>query len=512
MRALLGLLVLLALIDIVAFGLTDLDEGFYASVAWEMKARGDWLTPLFRGEPWFEKPPLLYWLMISSMRLFGENEFALRLPSVLLSGLTLILIVAWGERRLGSGVGVLAGLLFALAPLSLLLTRLAITDMALCCWQMLALIALWEARERPLLWSVLGGIALGLAVLTKGPVGLGLMGLNYLLQAHALHASGLRLRWVLVALLMAFATASPWYMGVYRQHGRDFFEEFVLRQNLLRFAGGDTAHSVLPLIQSGEAGSVAAGIALYLLFYVAIVWLGGLPMAFYASVLWRRAPDEPAVMRYLRGWAWLVFGLFTLSFTKLPAYIFPIFPALALMVGYRLHIERHAALSLYGMGIAALGLAIWTVLGLWLAQLSGVWLAGLLGVGWCLLMGWLISGRRWTVTLLLGVLTLTLGLNGALRGYDRLMLAPVRELARAVPPYRTLILYRVRPGYPSLQFYRKGRTDSTDDLNALLQQMEQQGAYCLTTERALAEHSRLIPLEQRNALGRTFYLLVARYR
>ncbi|MCS7065112.1 MAG: hypothetical protein NZL85_02420, partial [Fimbriimonadales bacterium] len=63
-----------------------------------------------------------------------------------------------------------------------------------------------------------------------------------------------------------------------------------------------------------------------------------------------------------------------------------------------------------------------------------------------------------------------------------------------------------------LQFYRRGRTASADNLNELLQQMEDQGAYCLTTDEALTRHPRLIPLERRQAAGRTFYLLVARYR
>ncbi|MEN3001456.1 MAG: glycosyltransferase family 39 protein [Armatimonadota bacterium] len=513
MRALLWLLALVALLDIGAFGLTDLDEGFYASVAWEMKERGDWWTPRFRDEPWFEKPPFLYWLMILSMRLFGENEFALRVPSVVLFGLTLVAIVAWGERRLGKGVGVLAGLLFAIAPMSLLLTRLALTDMALCCWLTLALIALWEARERPLLWSLLGGVVLGLAVLTKGPVGLGLIGLHYLLNARGLHTNGLRLRWVLFALLVAVATASPWYLGVYLQHGRDFFEEFVVRQNLLRFAGGDTAHSVLPLLQRGGAGNITAGVAIYLLFYVVMLWLGALPMVFWAGVLWCREPDEPMVAGYLRRWAWLVFGLFTLSFTKLPAYIFPMLPALALLVAFSLaNRDMPFVVRPLPLVLSGLALAFWTLLGLLVAQLSGVWLAALLGVGLSLMAFWLAGARRWVVPLLLGLLLLLTGLSGALRGYDRLMLAPVRELARATPPYRTLILYKVHPSYPSLQFYRRGRTASTANLDELLQQMEQQGAYCLTTDEQLTAHPRLMVLERRQAAGRTFYLLAARYQ
>jgi 4-amino-4-deoxy-L-arabinose transferase-like glycosyltransferase len=105
MRWLLWLCVLAALIDLRAFGLTDLDEGFYASVAWEMRQSGDWRTPTFMNQPWFEKPPLLYWLMTLSMRVFGENEFALRLPSALFYALTILLLAWWGNRRLGQGAG-----------------------------------------------------------------------------------------------------------------------------------------------------------------------------------------------------------------------------------------------------------------------------------------------------------------------------------------------------------------------------------------------------------------------
>ncbi|MCS6918711.1 MAG: glycosyltransferase family 39 protein, partial [Fimbriimonadales bacterium] len=382
MRWLLWICVLAALIDLRAFGLTDLDEGFYASVAWEMRQSGDWRTPTFLNQPWFEKPPLLYWLMTLSMRVFGENEFAVRLPSALFHTLTILLMAWWGNRRLGQGAGSWGALLFAVAPLSLILSRLAITDMALTFFLTLAVIALWEIshltppsphagnreggesasarQDSPspfterglggevsscakrglggevwrLFWATVGGAALGFAILTKGPFGLGLVGLLYLWNAKTLHAQGLRFRWVALALVAALLTASPWYVGVYLQHGAEFFNEFVVKQNLLRFAGGDTAHSVLPLIQRGDVGSVLGGVAAYLLFYVVVLWLGGLPMVGYTTVLWGR--DEDALRLYLRRWAWLVFGLFTLSFTKLPAYIFPMFPVFALLAGARI--------------------------------------------------------------------------------------------------------------------------------------------------------------------------------
>ncbi len=522
MRWLLWLLVVFALVDIRAFGLTDLDEGFYASVAWEMRHSGDWRTPTFMGQPWFEKPPLIYWLMVLSMRWLGEHEFALRLPSVLLYALTLTLLSWWGNRRLGAGAGSWAALLWGVAPLSLLLARLAITDMALSFFLTLSLIALWEVSQaqgtlRPLGWSLVGGVALGLAVLTKGPLGLGLMALLYLWNASVLHGQGLRFRWVVLALLTAVGTALPWYVGVYLQHGAEFFNEFVVRQNLLRFAGGDTAHSVLPLIQRGDLGGIAAGVAVYLLFYVVVLWLGGLPMVAYLSVLWGR--EDTPLLRYLRRWAWLVFGLFTLSFTKLPAYIFPMFSALALLAGHRIVAVRTMetpAVVPYRVGVGnmlavGVGAAVWASLALF----APLWQHA----PWVVAMAWgvpLVAFAcakpaapplaRWA-----GVLTLLIGWNGALTGYDRIALQPVRALALKPPPYRTLVLYRVNPGYPSLQFYRKGKYATASQPDSVLNQMQQTGAYCLTTDAAFAQRPEVFIVAQATVMGRSFYLTAPKY-
>jgi 4-amino-4-deoxy-L-arabinose transferase-like glycosyltransferase len=531
MRWLLWLCVLAALIDLRAFGLTDLDEGFYASVAWEMRHSGDWRTPTFLGEPWFEKPPLLYWLMVGSMRVFGENEFALRLPSALMYALTILLLAWWGNRRLGQGAGSWAALLFALAPLSLILARLAITDMALAFFLTVAVIALWEARG--LGWSLIGGVALGLAFLTKGPFGLGLVGLLYLWNARTLHARGLRFRWVLFALGIALLTALPWYVGVYLQHGAAFFNEFVVKQNLLRFAGGDTAHSVLPLIQRGDVSGVLAGVAVYLLFYVVVLWLGGLSMVRGLSVLWARE-DDPLRL-YLRRWAWLVFGLFTLSFTKLPAYIFPMFPALALLAGARIAQARLGytptpALPARGEGVGAaprgcplpsiargadtlaivLGAAVWAGVALYRPLWEGAPWAVALALGMPLAM--LALNRPVAPPWMrgLGVLALLIGWNGALTGYDRLALRPVRELALKPPPYRTLILYRVNPGYPSLQFYRRGAYLPVGDPATAQAQMTQTGAYCLTTDPDFGDTT-AIQIGKAEAIGRTFYLFAPQY-
>src|SRR5436190_22573307 len=73
-------------------GIFDLDEGLYVESAREMRLTGDYVTPRVNGQPFFEKPPLIYWLSAGSMRLLGKNEFAARLPSALTSLLTALLI------------------------------------------------------------------------------------------------------------------------------------------------------------------------------------------------------------------------------------------------------------------------------------------------------------------------------------------------------------------------------------------------------------------------------------
>jgi hypothetical protein len=445
----------------------------------------------------------------------------------------MLLLAWWGNRQLGAGAGSWAALLFALAPLSLILARLAITDMALAFFLTVAVIALWEVRG--LGWSLIGGVALGLAFLTKGPFGLGLVGLLYLWNARTLHARGLRFRWVLFALGVALLTALPWYVGVYLQHGAAFFNEFVVKQNLLRFAGGDTAHSALPLIQRGDVSSVLAGVVVYLLFYVVVLWLGGLPMVGGASVLWARE-DDPLRL-YLRRWAWLVFGLFTLSFTKLPAYIFPMFPALALLVGARLarivytptptlpaggegatptpalpaggegaespppftgevgrgaksraptrRLLTAASLARSASTLAiVLGAAVWAGVALYRPLWEGAPWAVALALGMPLTMLALYRPAAPPWMRAVGMLALVIGWNGALMGYDRLALRPVRDLALKPPPYRTLILYRVNPGYPSLQFYRRGAYMPVSNPATAQAQMTQTGAYCLTTDPA----------------------------
>jgi 4-amino-4-deoxy-L-arabinose transferase-like glycosyltransferase len=518
-------IVLFALLSPLPFGLTDLDEGFYASVAREMWQSGDWLTPTLGGEPWFEKPPLLYWCMTLCMHIFGPNEFALRLPSVLAYLLTTGMLIVWGEKRLGAGIGWTAGLLFALSPLTLLLGRFAITDMILTCSFTAALIALWEAARKPA-WSLVGGLATGCAILTKGPIGIGFIGLHWLFNSRLLKEEGLKFRWVLPACIIALLVPVPWYVGIYRQHGGEFFEQFILKQNLLRFAGGDTAHSVFTIAKGGGLAGITGAAVLYLLFYVVVFWVGMYPSSVFKRLGARgfglsdlsKSSDSHSALRlptYLNHWFYLVFIFFTIGFTKLPAYIFPLFPVAALLIAYELHrpSKRHP-LGGWGRIGLMLGGLIWLGVSLALAILTRNPLPSLFGIGLIWLAASLqyqsITGKEKSRTLLLSSAFVLLGLHFCMMAYDNLILKPPRALALRTPPERVLVVYKVNPSLPSLRFYRAGEYAETDKEPHVLEWM-QQGAYCLTTDNTLQSKPGVHLVGQVEAGGRTFYLLAGRY-
>jgi 4-amino-4-deoxy-L-arabinose transferase-like glycosyltransferase len=467
-----------ALLDTLAFGLTDLDEGFYASISREMIRTGNYLTPYFEGAPWFEKPPFLYWLQAGSLKILGASELATRLPSVLSFCLIITMLVWWGNRRFGKDVGTLAALIFALSPFVMVLSRLGITDMLLACCLTTALIAMWETAERPI-WCILWGIATGLSILVKGPVGLGLIGLQALITFPILRNRGLKMRWAWIAFIIAVMVPIPWYAGVAMTHGKEFFQEFIVRQNLLRFAGGDTAHAIKNPI-------------LYPLYYVFILVLGIFP--FSAMVLGAIKKQEEPAATYLQRWCWLVFGLFTLAITKLPAYIFPLFPALALLIASTWHKETLKSFKMWPKRIILVfGALIWTAAPVTMAVMSRNPLPVLLGIGITAMTlpfalrrhpeDTLVSSRR-IVYLFAAAIVMLIGFHFTLQAYNKVVVSPVQTLARMAPMDKPLVIYKFKRGRPSLCFYRNNDIVNTDK-ESIMRDVLTRGGYCLAPEKSL---------------------------
>ncbi len=184
------------------------DEGRYARTSQVMLETGDWLVPHIHNVPRLEKPPLIYWLQASSIALFGENEFAVRLPSALFASLTVLAILAFGRVIRDTGLGVIAAFLFALSPLTLLQARMATTDAVLNFFFTVAFfsgyLALKDAapgQRRGLgrHWIVFFVATAG-GLLTKGPV--------------ALLPCGLVVAWVAVSGSWKSVSWGRWLLGL----------------------------------------------------------------------------------------------------------------------------------------------------------------------------------------------------------------------------------------------------------------------------------------------------------
>ena len=304
--------------------LTDNDEAVYGQVAREM-APGDWLTPHYQGQPWFDKPPLFYWLTAATTRVLGATELAARLPSGLMAVALVLLVYALTAFDFGRRAGLAAAVVVGTCLQQIILAHAAVTDMTLAATLVAALYGVrrWLAAggSRPRVgWALLAGAMVGLATLAKGPVAMVLVAL-----ALGIHL-GLtrRLRRLLsadaaAAVLAALLVAAPWFLAMYLLHGQQFVQGFLVANNITRFLTPEHAQV------TGHWYSYLLSLPILLAFF--LPWSFFLPPALVREV---RA-NEGA--RWAATWAAVVFVFFSLSKTQLITYIFPMFPAVALLVG-----------------------------------------------------------------------------------------------------------------------------------------------------------------------------------
>jgi 4-amino-4-deoxy-L-arabinose transferase-like glycosyltransferase len=162
--------------DLGGYPLIQPDEGRNAEVAREMRSTGTWLVPTLNGVPYLDKPALYFNLVGLSLALFGEREFAARLPSALFSIGTLALVLWFCQREYGRLRGVIAVIIIATSPLFVAYARTVIFDSALAFFVTASILAGYLAErgregDRPR-WYAFSSAAAAAAILTKGPVGL----------------------------------------------------------------------------------------------------------------------------------------------------------------------------------------------------------------------------------------------------------------------------------------------------------------------------------------------------
>jgi len=327
------------------------DEPRYAEVAREMFAGGDYISTRLCGCLWFEKPVLLYWMSAISYRLFGVNEFAARLPSAMAAIATVALLFCALRRLASPRVAVCGSLVLATSGIFIAYARVAVPDMILTAAMTAALLAGFLATKTKgrarLIYTVLAFIFMALGVLAKGLVGvvlvLAILGV-YLLITRQL--GSFRWRDCLIGFVVFVAVAGTWYVPVTVRHGWAFIEEFFIRHHFQRFTSNEFGHPQ----------------PVYFFLLVAIA--GTAPWVFFlipaAARLWSlrpRAEDRDSLLAL--AWAWVAVPLifFSLSESKLPGYILPISPALAVILG--VEVERFRS----GVPGRTLRIAIWATAG-----------------------------------------------------------------------------------------------------------------------------------------------------
>lgn len=334
---------LLPLLGWWAYGLFDLDEGFYAAVTAEMNRRGEWITPFYNGNPWYEKPILLYWVAKPFLALFGDMVGP-RMPSILATLGLYWLVGAWTQRHFGPREARLAVLILASSLLVVGAGRMMLTDPLLVLCLSGAFLTFWESLVGDRRWRLASAALLGLSVLAKGPVGL----VFFVLIAAWTFWREPELRpafrgWWMTGTVLLFAVVATWYLPAYLKDGDLFVQKFLVEQNLQRFAGGDEAHQV-------------TGFQRWI-FFIPILLLGMVPWSFMIIGAWPRKGASPE-RRYLAAWAAIVFLFFTVSGTKLVHYILPCFPPLAILVAVDLIRRRE---SVRAWAYAAVGCVVMAV-------------------------------------------------------------------------------------------------------------------------------------------------------
>lgn len=306
--------------------LLEPDEGRNAEVAREMLVSGDWITPHFNSFAYLDKPAVYFWMVAASFKTVGISEGAARLPSALMAAATMWLVWFLARRMFGESVGLRAGIVFASCPLAIVFAREVIFDMTLTFFVTLAMAAFWLAEDssfrRPWLDVLMFG-AMGVAIITKGPVGILLPLLSILIYegVRGRWRELKRLRWGL-GLLVFFAVALPWFITV-SVRNPDFPRYALWYESLKRFATGE-AH---------RGGGV---------FYYIPVYLGGFfPWSLFLLLAgwnrlrrWRELKQaEGRPVLFLLCWTVWVFGFFTVSHSKLPGYFLPAVVPLSMLMG-----------------------------------------------------------------------------------------------------------------------------------------------------------------------------------
>lgn len=327
-----SLLLLLTLLAVAWFGtlghrqLINPDEARYAEIAREMLASGDWLTPRLNDLKYFEKPALQYWATATAFTLFGEHEWTARLWSAL-CGFCGLLVTAfaalrlWGRSAAFHAGGVLTGSLLWVVTAHINTLDMGVSFFlasAIFCFVLAQRDAATARETRNYMW--LGWLALGLAILNKGLIGVVLPAATLVLYTIWQRDLAIwRKLHLLSGLALLLTITAPWFIAVSLANP-EFAHFFFIHEHFERFL--TKVHDRYQPMW----------------YFIPILLVGMSPwLTLMFATLRDAVQQEPEKKfqprRFLLLWCLVVFAFFSASSSKLPTYILPLFPAVAALIG-----------------------------------------------------------------------------------------------------------------------------------------------------------------------------------
>ena len=330
--------------------LVPTDEGRYAEIAREMAVTGDVITPRLNGIKYFGKPPLQAWMNALTFSVFGLGEWQARLWTGLCGMAGILMVLLAGRRVYNAQTGFTAALVLGSSFFWAGAAHVNSYDMGLSAMMTLALCAMLIAQRADAApraqrnWMLVCWAGMALAVMSKGLVGIVLPGA--VLGIYTVASRDWRI-WqrlhILPGLTVFLAIATPWFVLVSLRNP-EFPEFFFIREHVQRFTSnvhqrGAPWHYFVPLLILGSTP-----------------WFGVLVQSLRHGLRETAAGFNPS--RLLGVWAIFIFVFFSLSHAKLPAYILPVFPALALLIAHYLENASHKAMIIAAGSLAFLGAAL----------------------------------------------------------------------------------------------------------------------------------------------------------
>jgi 4-amino-4-deoxy-L-arabinose transferase-like glycosyltransferase len=306
--------------------LTHPDEVFYVQSAKEMLAHHNWWTPIIFDEPHFEKPIFFFWLLALAIKLFGLSPFVARFwPAFFgIVGAGAAYSIAWMLFR-RKKTAFLAGFILTSSFIYLALARAVLTDMVFSVWVTISIAFFcwgYQFPSRKPAGMILCWVTSAIAVLTKGILGFIFPSATVLIfLVYKKNLVFLKTQWMGVGALLFFAIVLPWHISMYQHYGDTFVREYFYNVHIRRLLAAEH-----PKLDNWYfyPGLIFAGILPWSLFWIPAV------ISAYKGFRQNTARRDPIFFL----WAWLI-GIFAFvqpAHSKLASYIFPIFPAVAILI------------------------------------------------------------------------------------------------------------------------------------------------------------------------------------